>query len=545
MPGLKLLIKGRENPLTMRITILVVLLVLICGCAEQFYTPLEPSTGHITAAESVPQENIPELVRQAPVLPEPEPPVEQEKYTVVVNEVPVKELLFALARDAKINVDIHPRIAGLVTINAVDQTLTQLLERISRQVDLRYEFDQDNLIISPDEPFIRTYKVGYLNLSRETSGSVTVSTQIASASSGGGEGGGGGGGNTSTTQIESESNHQFWQNLSTGIASILNESGVASDAAANGVVINPESGIVSVRATARQHDNVQRFIDLVLESVQRQVLIQATVVEVDLSDQYQAGIDWSLLDLSGTGFSISSTLLGGAAGLTGPPITSSALVLDYFNAGTRPGQEISAAITLLAEFGNTRVLSSPQIMVLNNHTAVLKVVENFVYFEVEQEISPGTVAGQQPQVATTTTARTIPVGLVMTVTPQISGDDSVTFNIRPTISSVTRTELDPNPILTLTPNRIPVVRVREMESILKVNSRQIAILGGLMQDTSRNADRQTPGAADIPVLGELFKTKNRESLKTELVIFLRPIVVKNASIEGDLDLYKQYLTAPN
>src|SRR3990167_416124 len=226
----------------MRITILVVLLVLICGCAEQFYTPLEPSTGHITAAESVPQENIPDLVRQAPVLPEPEPPVEQEKYTVVVNEVPVKELLFALARDAKINVDIHPRIAGLVTINAVDQTLTQLLQRISRQVDLRYEFDQDNLIISPDEPFIRTYKVGYLNLSRETSGSVTVSTQIASASSGGGEGGGGGGGNTSTTQIESESNHQFWQNLSTGIASILNESGVASDAAANGVVINPESG---------------------------------------------------------------------------------------------------------------------------------------------------------------------------------------------------------------------------------------------------------------------------------------------------------------
>ena len=84
-----------------------------------------------------------------------------------------------------------------------------------------------------------------------------------------------------------------------------------------------------------------------------------------------------------------------------------------------------------------------------------------------------------------------------------------------------------------------------MESILKVNSRQIAILGGLMQDTTRNADRETPGAADIPFLGELFKTKNRESLKTELVIFLRPIVVKNASIEGDLDLYKQYLTAPN
>ena len=531
--------------MTIRSAILVVLLAISCGCAEQFYTPLEPSKGHINTADSVPQIDIPELVRQAPVLPEPEPPIEQEKYTVVVDEVQVKELLFALARDARINVDIDPRIGGVVTINAVDQTLTQLLERISRQVDLRYEFDQDNLIISPDEPFIRTYKVGYLNLSRETSGSVTVSTQIASASSGGGEGGGGGG-NTSTTQIESESNHQFWQNLSAGIAAIINETGAATDSASNNVVINPESGIVSVRATARQHENVQQFIDQVLESVQRQVMIQATVVEVDLSDQYQAGIDWSLLDLSGTGFSISSTLLGGATGLGGPPITSSALVLDYFNQGSRPGQEISAAITLLAEFGNTRVLSSPQIMVLNNHTAVLKVVENFVYFEIEQEIESGNaLTGTGPLLATTTTARTIPVGLVMTVTPQISSDDSVTFNIRPTISSVTRTERDPNPTLTLVENRIPVVRVREMESILKVNSRQIAVLGGLMQDTTRNADRQTPGASDIPILGELFKTKNRESLKTELVIFLRPIVVKNASIEGDLDLYKQYLTAPN
>ncbi|MBF8268628.1 MAG: ral secretion pathway protein D [Gammaproteobacteria bacterium] len=530
----------------MRIAILVVLLALTCGCAEQFYTPLEPSAGHISTTGSVPQENIPELVQQVPVLPEPQPPVEQEKYTVVVNEVQVKELLFALARDAKINVDIDPRIDGLVTINAVDQTLTQLLERIARQVDLRYQFVQDNLIISPDEPFIRTYKVGYLNLSRETSGTVTVSTQIASASSGGGEegGGGGGGGNTSSTQITSKSNHQFWQNLSAGIASILNETGATVDTASNAVVINAESGVVTVRATARQHENVQKFIDQVLESVRRQVMIQATVVEVDLSDQYQAGIDWSVIDLSGAGLSITSTLLG-APGLAGPPITSSSFVLDYFNPNTG-GKEISAAVSLLAEFGNTRVLSSPQIMVLNNHTAVLKVVENFVYFEIEQEIEPGNpVIGTTSTLATTTTARTVPVGLVLTVTPQISSDDSVTLNIRPTISTVIRTELDPNPTLTLVENRVPVVRVREMESILKVNSRQIAVLGGLMQDVNRDTDKETPGLSKIPLLGELFKTSNRGSLKTELVIFLRPIVIKNASIEGDLDLYKQYLTAPN
>ena len=542
----------------MRKLLLTTLLITLLGCEHMEPEPQAPSTGHITAKPKTVKSEIPALVEQVPVLPEPAPPKELEKYTVVVNEVPVKELLFALARDAQINVDIDPAITGVVTINGVEQTLPQLLDRIARQVDLRYEFKDDNLIVVPDEPFFRTYSVGYVNLSRETSGSVTVSTQIASASSGEGEGGGGT--NTSTTSISSESNHSFWENLALSITSIIEqgqEEGEA-DISENAVVVNPESGIVTVNATARQHEQIQRFIDQVLESVRRQVLIQATVVEVDLSDQYQAGIDWSVLDLSGAGVSIGSNLLGGAGfgvteagsvsisspGLPGPPSTSSSFVLQYDNPDTG-GSRIDTAVSLLAEFGNTRVLSSPQIMVLNNHTAVLKVVENFVYFEVSQEIESGNaLLGQGPLLATTTTAQTIPVGLVLTVIPQISEDDSVTLNVRPTISSVIRTELDPNPGLVLVENRIPVVRVREMESILKVNSQQIAVLGGLMQDTYRNLDRETPLAADLPLIGNLFRARNQESLKTELVIFLRPIVIKDASLDGDLKEFRRFLDQP-
>ena len=133
---------------------------------------------------------------------------------------------------------------------------------------------------------------------------------------------------------------------------------------------------------------------------------------------------------------------------------------------------------------------------------------------------------------------------MLTVTPQISKDGSVTFNVRPTISSVIRTELDPNPNLT-TENRIPVIRVREMESILKVNTNQVAVLGGLMQDTLRNQDKETPFAAKIPVLGNLFKARSQESTKTELVIFLRPVVIQNASINGELGQYKQFLEPGN
>ena len=530
----------------------IVLIALSYGCAEQEFTPLKPSAGHITNNPPVASNNIPQLVQQVPVLPQPKPPEKLEKYTVVVNEVPVKELLFALARDAKVNVDIDPSISGVVTLNAVDQTLPQLLERISRQVDLRYELKQGNLFVSPDEPYFKTYKVGYLNMSRETSGTVTVSTQIASTSSGGSSGGasggggggaGGGGGNTSTTQITSESNHEFWKNLATSINAILNDGSSQGGAtgASDAVVVNPESGIVTVRATARQHEVIQKFIDQVLESVRRQVMIQATVVEVNLSHQYQAGIDWSAVDLRGTGFSLTSTLLG-APGLTGPPITSSSFTMSYANPNASGGP-ITAAINLLSEFGDTKVLSSPQIMALNNQTAVLKVVENFVYFDIKSDISSGNQNSNALK-SFTTTPQTVPVGLILTVTPQISSDDSVTLDIRPTISTVVRTETDPNPDLVDVKNLIPVVRVREMESILKVDNRQIAVLGGLMQDTYQNKNRETPGAARVPLLGDLFKSKDRESLKTELVIFLRPIVVKNASIEGDLDLYNSYLSAP-
>ncbi len=532
--------------------------IILAGCAQIQPEPMAPSSGHINVAAPAIQKDIPELVQQAQVLPEPEIPREVEKYTVVVNEVPVKELLFALARDAEVNVDIDPRIEGIVTINAVEQTLEQLLDRVARQVDLRYEFKNNNLLIGPDEPFFRIYNVGYLNLSRETSGTVTVSTQIASTSSGKSGGGGGGGGkNTSTTTISSESNQNFWENLVLTITSMLAYGG-DSDVASNAVVASPDSGVVSVRATARQHQQIQKYIDQVLESVRRQVLIQATVVEVTLSDQFQAGIDWSVLDLSDSGFSLGASLLGGAGvvlnetgnininnpGLNGPPITSSANVVQYSNPNSG-GVRIDAAISLLAEFGNTKVLSSPQIMVLNNHTAVLKVVENFVYFEVQQVAVPGNaIAGTGAILATTTTAQTVPVGLVMTVTPQISKDDSVTINVRPTISSVIRTELDPNPSLQTVPNRIPVIRVREMESILKVNSRQIAVLGGLMQDTIRTKDKETPFFADIPLLGNLFKAKDQESLKTELVIFMRPVVIKDASIDGDLGDFRNFLPAP-
>ena len=519
----------------------ITLVSFLTACTEIEPKPFVPSSGHINA-ETQPVGEIPELVTQAPILPAPAPAVELEKYTVVVNEVPVKELLFALARDAQINVDIHPAIEGVVTINAIDQTFPQILDRIARQVDLRYESSGDNLYIQPDNPFLRTYTIDYVNLSRDTKSTNTVSTQIASTS-GGGESGGGSG-NTSTTDVSTISTHHFWARLVSNISAIIGEESASASGGeipvTTTVIPNPESGIINVRATASEHEEIQSFIDQVLVSAQRQVLIQITIVEVALSQDYQAGIDWSLIQKAAkAGFNIASTtLLGGV-----PVGTVSSFVIDYVDPNTDRDQILTTTVSLLDEFGDTKILSSPQIMVLNNQTAMLKVVENIVYFEIEVETIAGAL-GALPITTFDTTAKTVPLGIVMTLTPFIDSNDVITLNVRPTISRRFGDGVpDPNPAFTGgIQNIVPEIAVREMESVLRLVDGQIGILGGLMTDETSDTDVGLPGVKDLGFFGNLFKTTTTKYTKTELVIFLRPTIIRNPSLDGDLQEYKKYLS---
>ena len=307
--------------------------------------------------------------------------------------------------------------------------------------------------------------------------------------------------------------------------------------------MNPETGLISVVATAKEHEQVQAFIDQVMANAERQVLVEATVAEVTLSDQFQAGIDWSVIDIGAEGIDITQLLLPAI-----PIGTTTFFTIERTPQGGP--NDVTGFLRLLDEFGDTTVLSSPRLMVLNNQTALLKVVENVVYFTVEQDtVTP--VQGGATQ-ASTSTVHTVPVGFVMTVTPQISQDDAVTLTVRPTISRITSFVDDPNPALvvggTRIENQVPQIAVREMESVLKVNSGDIAVLGGLMTDITDDLTTSVPFLSKLPLVGELFFTSvTKEYLKTELVIFLRPVVVHRASLAGDLADYRPFLeevTAP-
>jgi MSHA biogenesis protein MshL len=468
--------------------------------------------------------------------------------------------LFALARDAQINVDISPRVQGEVTLNAVEQTLPQILDRISRQISLRYEVHDRTISVTPDEPYLQTYKVNYVNMQREMKDTISVATQINSTGTGnvgGGTGGSGGGGssggaglNNSTTTVTSVSTQRFWSTIAQNIRGILGKAGTGSmgtdQYSSDELMVSPESGIVTVRATAKQQAQIRVFIDQMLENASRQVLIEATVVEVELKNDFQAGIDWEFLRGAGSGF-------GGAVNLLSPipagDITSG--VLNYINAGPNG---IKATLNLLNNFGDTKVLSSPRLMVLNNQTAVLKVVENLVYFSTDVKVGPTNALNSAAGVAINTRAETVPVGLVMTVTPQINDNHAVMLNVRPTISDVVKTVSDPNPQLTRVTNSlagtterlenlVPQIRVREMESMLKINSGQIAVLGGLIQDRVQKDTNKLPGIAELPVVGDIFfRGRSNQFKKTELVIFLRPVVVDNPSVANEeLQDYRPFL----
>ena len=520
-----------------RLVICLVFFTVCSACAKFTPEPPAPSAGHLSrSADTSLSGDIPEIVRQPPPVPEPAPLQHEERYTVVVNEVPVTELLFALARDAQVNVDIAPGISGLVTMNAVEQTLPQLLQRIARQAGLRHSIENDNVFIAPDEPYFRTYRIDYLNMERDTSHVIQVGTQIAGT---GNSAEGGGGSNNSTTTIGTTMSNHFWASLVANVTAILDSDGSVDGKpmSGNAVIPHPESGVLTIKATAAQHEILQKLINQTLTSANRQVLIQATIVEVSLTDQFQAGIDWQVLNQAGlAGFNLTTKTI------TANPVNAASLFsLRYDDPNPDRERALSAALELLEEFGDVSVLSSPQIMALNNQSAILKVVDNVVYFEVEQEsnVTQGVVASTFE-----TIVKTVPVGIVMTITPLIKADDSIMLNIRPSISRINRFVNDPNPALSIS-SPVPEIRVREMESMLQLKNGEIAVMGGLMQDENRKNDNVIPGLSRIPVLGNAFKMAMREYEKTELVIFLRPLIIRNPSLEGDFSSYKQFFPGEN
>ena len=491
-------------------------------------------------------------------------------YTVSVTQAPIDQVLFALARDAKLNIDIYPGIQSLVTINAVNETLPAILDRVAEQANLQYQINNSSIIITPDTPFRRNYQLDYIPVKRSMKSDMSVSTSADSSGSGGG-------GNNSKVSLSTESEIDFWKDLVANITSmatppVVQETPSNSDAAptASGVsaggalpgveapvststqattqapavsplVWNRATGLINVLATSRQHKQIQVFLDQVMRTATRQVYIEATVVSVELSDQFQAGVDWSLMS---SGTNDSQSMLSNR--ISSPPNLT--LRLNQTNipflSGVLGVKDLTSTVSMLSQFGNIKVISTPKITVLNNQTAILRVTTNEVYFEIT--VTPGETTSENGVSTTTrailtTSTRTAPIGFIMQVTPQIDDNQVVTMNLRPTIQRISKWVDNPDPNMRqnlsseqeFTPPQIPVIQVQEMDSILRVVSGEVAVMGGLMEDSFEKDMDGVPFLSEVPIIGSLFSYRKNDKIKKELIIFLRPIVINDSN-----DMYK-------
>jgi general secretion pathway protein D len=376
-------------------------------------------------------------------------------------------------------------------------------------------------------------------------GTIATSTQIATSSSAIDAKGASsvGSGNVSLTQITAKATNHFWETLENNIGALLKEHehsvrkprceavhrrkpgasgsetscrGIAGAKESVFVISNREAGVLMVLASARQHRKMAEFIDLVQGTAKRQVMVEATIVEVTLADSYRQGIDWSRLN---------------------PPFINVNPRGTNNSGGMQPSvsylsNRLDVRLDWLETFGTVKVLSSPKLSVLNNQTAILKVVEEVVYFLVDASVTEYGNSDRE-KITATTKPQSVSVGLVMAITPQIGRDGAIILGVRPTISSISGFKDDPNPSLGSIPNRVPQIRTREMESVLRLADGEIAVLGGLMEDKLDADTGRIPLLGAIPLLGELFTRRENSVRRTELVIFLRPRLIRHPGIGGD------------
>lgn len=517
---------------------LVMSLTLLCGCATEL--PERPDAGrHIFEPSSlskvVEDSEIPDISNTTlPLGVETFEDLYEEKFSVVVQNVDARDILFAVARDAGINIDIAPDISGTISLNAVEQTVYQILDRISRQASIRWRVGTNGVVIvENDTAFLRSYHIDYVNVARDANTQISVSTSLVSV--GGAQAQGSTGSNNSTAALTQLSTNNIWTSLEGNLRAALGDAG-DTESASNTVMVNREGGVITVLATERQHEFVFSLINTVMRRALAQVLIEATVVEVTLSDEFQSGVDWVTVGRDSGQVDFLQT----SNSLTVRDNPAIVMTLDRLASADALG----ATINLLSRFGDLKVLSSPKIMALNNQPAMLRVVDNRVYFTIEVEAGvPATATSAGTQPTYTSEVQTVPTGFVMSVTPQISDSDMVTLNVRPTISRVVRFVNDPNPILASAgvTSAIPEIQIREIESILKVESGQIAVLGGLMQDSLETSIEGAPFLSRLPGLGSLFSYNQENQRKTELIIFIRPIVAGTEVADTYISSYQDYL----
>jgi len=449
---------------------------------------------------------------------------EHRALSIQLVDTPVELVLHEVVHQAGLQLQLNQSLKGAVTLSVSNAQLSTVLSQVALQVPIYWRVDNNVLHVWGNDEFSQSYAVNYLNLDRSTYSRVGLATQVGTINATV-EGGASGASNSSQTSLENSADHHFWASLETDLNGMVNTSN--SDGQAS-FTINRDAGMVTLHAKPRLHESFRHYLKLLNDNAQRQVLIEATVVEVALSSNFNAGIDWQLLSDKTNGVN-AAQILSGSPNVNSESVSRITAPNGLLSIVQKTGiGGITATLNLLQQFGDVRILSKPRIIALNNQSSVLKVVDNRVYFTVNVERQR---SENKDEVITETEIHTVPVGLVMHVTPHIDKSGGVMLNVRPTLSRILGFVDDPNPELAVADvkNSVPEIQVREMESMLRVRSGDVAIIGGLMQEVEKTSDSQLPLISQVPLFGKLFQQNGQSRQQTELLIVLRPTVLLDTS----------------
>ncbi len=494
----------------------------------------------------------------------------------VTDDVPLRDVLFELGRLANVDIEVGAGLdKGGINLRATNRPFNEVIERIATLGGLRYSVNGSSIRVERDLPYIKNYSLDFLNLVRSSNSGFNISTSILGGGSSGGGGGsdsGGGsgseggvtGGNVgesgTSSSIESKAESDMWSALEASVTEIVANTpsfgeGQAGNAAApsgngeNGgsgsIVINRQAGILSANATEAQHEMISRFLKLMSRNSSAQVLIEAKIVEVSLADQFLSGVDWNSVI---GGVNPDYLRLGSyTASIQGGPNLRTPLGAPSANSvafGVN-GDGLNVILRATQRFGTTRTLSSPRLSAINNQQAVLTFARNEVFFDCRTTAAT-TVAGTPPVIIPGTTncePNSVPIGIILNILPAINLDSQeVTLNVRPTLTRVVGTTANP-----VTPLSIyPIIEVRELDSVMKVSSGSVMVIGGLMEDATRNQVDGVPGLGEVPVFGNLFKSRSEDASKRELIIFIKATIVNpdGSSSTADRKVYEKFVTDP-
>lgn len=448
----------------------------------------------------------------------------EPSFDISADDVPAAAFYMSLVEGTDLNMVVHPDVSGDISIQLKQVTLRETLDAIRDVYGIDYLVKTYGYQIVPRELKNKLFRVNYLNVSRIgkssmqiNSGQVTLSEENSSGD--GGESSSVSSSSNQSTQVNTESETGFWKNLDYIIKTIV---GVDDG---RRVVVDPESGIVVVKAYPAELKSVEEFLDRAELSLKKQVVIEAKIMEVVLSEGYQAGVQWDTFGLGYNG-EIQNSDKRVVGQMTPDTFTTliDNTVEGLFTLGLNY-KNFNAVINLLEAHGDVNVLSSPRISTVNNQKAVIKVGtdEYFVTDISNETTSSTTTTSQSPEVSLTPFFS----GIALDVTPHIGDDDEVVLHVHPTITEVEERVKDIGIGTAVISLPLAFSTIRETDSIIKAKDGQVVVIGGLMQEKTTSNSAGIPYLSNVPYLGELFKQKKDLTVKTELVILLKPKIISS------------------